>query len=505
MSSQIRITKRKVDINTEKKIIINLITDDIFIKQVLPATKPELFETPYVKTILKWLYDYYEKYKEAPKEIIQDIFTVRKQELEETEAELISDFLEDCSKEYVKTKKNNVKYEVEEVAIPYLKSRSFLLLGERIKGNAQLGDIRACEDELLNFKQVSLITSKYVNLHDPEFVKKTFDIDESNKMFKLPGQLGEAIGWIERGRCYGLMGASGVGKSFLARTFQINAAMAGFRCAEMNLEMSHNQIARRHYKNLTVLGQTAGLFNFPVFDCEHNQMGTCSKPERTNKVTLIDSSGEKPEFGSQNPDYKPCDICRKTKDYKKETWFVAEYRDELTSTKVIKTVKNFNLMYGDRLRLRSFPKFSATIGDIERELEIMEYQEDFFADFVVIDYDDILRPERQYKDNRQNSDEIYKRLGGLVTRKNIAGLVLCQVNRQGAKRKSSKITDIGEDWRKYCHLDGLFILSQTPVEKRAGIVRVSVGKMRDDEFDVEREITVLQNLKLAQPLLDSET
>ncbi|WP_291797256.1 Hint domain-containing homing endonuclease [Lutibacter sp.] len=750
--------------------MINLICDTDYAKQILPTMQTETLEISWGRKLFYYIKNYFDQYEESPREAIEDIYTVEIDNLDESEAKLIGGFLEDLSDEYVEDENKNTKYYVDET-LPYIISRNYVILSEKIKANANLGNTQECESLIHNHKEIRILSAQYVNYHDPEIVKDVMKASVDNSIFAFPGELGKLVGRFERGRLYGVMGRSGIGKChgkgtkilmyngsiknveditendiimgddsmprnikslikgneelfkitlkngdnytcnkshilslrassnksvykkgyiynisiedyiklpkrhkinlknykkeiefnnqktiidpylfgdwlgdgkgkrihqpylvndrqtrlevlaglidtnghlinkcfeiatkwkslrddilFLARSlgfsvthkikivngvdyyriyisgnthlipcrtrkkagkrlmnknplnygFEIESIGHGdyygfsvdknnlyllgdftvthnswtlreieivamknrLKCSEFNLEMSKEQLGLRHYKRITAKSFNEGVFMYPVADCKKNQIGMCRKKERSCDIILLDANGIKPEYGKQNDKYIACSACRGTSDYQFETWFEPVKRSEMTEEGLIKTVKSFNLMYGDNLRTRAFPKFTATVGDIEHELNMMEDNEGFIPDVLTIDYDDLILPERFYDNGRDGHDEIYKKLGGLVQRKNICGFLAIQTNREGAKKKSSKTTDIGQDWRKFQHLDGLIMLNQTDIEKKSGILRIGMGKLRDGEFNLSDEVAVLQNLSLGQSYLDSET
>lgn len=502
--SGIRISPAKINTDIEKKIITNLIVDTQFCQSIIPITKPEYFEIPYVKRIFSWTKEYFDKFGSAPEKYIQDIYRTKSEKISPEDKELIGDFLESLSSKYLEAdEKRNTKFYVDE-AIQYIKKQSYIKLAESISSYAKLGQIEEVENQLFNHHKVGSATSRSVNLNDPEVAKQILKTFDSNKLFTLPGALGELIGPFESSRVYGVLARSGVGKTFFLSELALCAAIEKYKVLMASWEMSKEQVGSRWYKRLSAMGDVPRFWIYPVIDCRANQIGSCSKKERKSKVSLMNQMGDIPEYGKHDKNYQACDVCRGDKDFEVATWHDSIYREELTEKKLEGILSGFNLIYGDNVRSCSFPKFDATVADVEHEIRMLEYKEGFCPSVLTLDYDSLILPERFYSEQRNNSDEIYKSVGRLSHKYGLCIFLASQVNREGSKKKKAKATDIGEDWRKFQHLDGLIMLNQSDLEKEVGVVRVSVGKLRDGEFVESREVAVLQNLSLSQSLLDSE-
>lgn len=501
---EFKITQRKTDKEKEKRILINLITNTEYCRSILPLLSNDLLQIAYAKKIIRWIKKYWEEFNEAPKLHIQDIFNLEKEKLKEEESELISDFLFNLSREYDETEEKNTEYLIKS-SLPYIKSRSYIQLGENLKSAASLNNIKECEDFLISFKKIEVATSGTVNPHDPNYVKKAMEAKQSDILFNMPGKLGEII-TIERGRLIAFLGAAKIGKTHWLHEIGVQGLLNGYKVFEVNCEMSNEKMALRHYKRIGVLGKEPKTYLFSVADCLFNQQNTCNKPERINHIPLLNDNGERPEWEESNKDYKPCVVCRnKNSDFQLESWYEEVYREGLEENIIVKTTKSFDLMYGsNNYRLKCYPKFTADCNDIIRDLEILELTENFRPDILIVDYADILRPTYAYKDTRHSIDEIWKMLGKIASERNIAVITASQLNRSGMQKKSAKTTDIAEDIRKVANVDSMIIINQTPLEKKRGIQRLSVGVLRDEEFHVDKEVTVFQNFNVGQPLLDSE-
>jgi len=500
----ISIRKGSVDADSEKQILTQLIIDDVFCEQIIPIAKSEYFEMPTSKTIFRWVKEYHEKFNKSPNRLISDIFNTKSKKLSPEDRELVEDFLFGLSDKYLKDGENqNSQYYISEAKL-FLEKQSYLKLAEKISSYAKLDQPDEIKKALIDHNNTTVSSGISVNLNDPEVAKKILKNEKKNKLFRLPGQLGEMIGDFEAGRVYGLLARSGIGKSFFLSELAVCAATEKYKVLMANWEMNLDQIGVRYYKRLAAMGDEAKAWLYPVIDCASNANGLCKKKQRKSKVSLINNVGDVPKFGDHNPEYKPCDACRGSKDYKFSVWHELIYKDKLNDKRLEKILSSFNMMFGDNVRCCPFPKFNATINDLENEIKWLGHRENFIPSILTVDYDGLILPERFYNEQRHNSDEIYKKIGSLTHRYGLCTFIASQVNREGSKKAKASATDIGEDWRKYQHLDGLIMLNQTDAEKEAGIIRVSMGKVRDGAFNQSHEVAVLQNLAVGQAMLDSE-
>jgi hypothetical protein len=303
------------------------------------------------------------------------------------------------------------------------------------------------------------------------------------------------------------MGPRKRGKSWFLMEASILAVLQGLRVAFFSLEMSDTGFGMRVIKRITSLCESPGLFYYPVFDCAKNQDGTCRKSERVNSIRLFERGKEskpKPEFAPKG--YRICDICRGTDDFIVDTWWVGINRDKLTFDSVVKNIEGFETMYGfsTKFRLMVYPAMRANLRTIESDLDKAEEFDGFVPDMIVIDYADILKPEVGQEVSIESTGQTWMSMKGLASDRKCIVLTATQTSRKSGERINVKGTDVAWDIRKMDHVDLAYALSQVPREKERGMIRVSVPYFRWGECSDERKVTVLQNLKMGQSLLDSE-
>jgi replicative DNA helicase len=294
------------------------------------------------------------------------------------------------------------------------------------------------------------------------------------------------------------------GKSYFLQEVAVQCLLHRKKVAYFSLEMSKKRVAKRLFSRISSTGKNAGLVHYPCFDCKKNQFNSCTNPKRTNRIRLVDKDGIKPFYTIDNK-YKPCTICRGTKDYEVATWFTSIKRDAMETSALIKQANALTKMYGDNLRIISYPAGSANLSTIKNDLTVLEYTEDFSADCIIIDYADILKPEdTRVSDARTIANSTWLMLKQLADSRHVLVFTASQGNRKSMDKKNISATDIAEDIRKYAHIDRMLGLSQTEQEKKDGILRVSTVGDRDGSFHQGDQVILLQQRSVGQILLDSE-
>ena len=63
----------KIDVSDLRKILIQAITNTDFLKQIRAFASPAILEEAYSRNILTWCYEYFDTYKQAPENTIQQM------------------------------------------------------------------------------------------------------------------------------------------------------------------------------------------------------------------------------------------------------------------------------------------------------------------------------------------------------------------------------------------------------------------------------------------------
>jgi replicative DNA helicase len=281
------------------------------------------------------------------------------------------------------------------------------------------------------------------------------------------------------------------------------AIMERLKVVFISLEMSKYEVKERIYKRITALGDEKGDYSYPCFDCRKNQDNSCTKSIRTNTVRLLDSNGNKPKFDHRSK-YRPCSLCRGSKDFILASWFTSLSRDKMKFTNSNKIIKAMNTMYGNNFRALAYPEYSANVSKFKFDLDRLEEYEGFVPDVIIPDYADIFAPEDSRVTGRDRIDETWKALKNMAGTRHCLVATASQSNRLSMNKENVTVVDAAEDIRKVAHCNLFLALNQKEDEKKDGILRVAKIVARSSNFNPYKSCTVLQNVELGQTILDSE-
>ncbi len=506
--------RKVVSGDSEKNIVTGMVVSTDYCRDVIPILKLEYFQADFVRRVVKWILEYYEQYQEAPGKHIQDIFAVEKESLKEAEAEMIEGFISGLSDRY-EAEGLNIEYLMDNT-IEYFKRRSLDILSQNISGHTARGKIELAEEAVRDYSKVAKAVSGWVNPFEQKEIQDAFDDEHQDRLFTFPGALGKMIGWLERDTLVSFLGPMKRGKSFLLEELAVQALATRLKVVLISLEMNKTKMQGRLYKRLTGLPDTKGkIIVYPVFDCVYNQNGTCKKRQRKkynkwlrplrSKYTEAMHVGGYPE-APRKLRYVPCTYCRDNgiEDYALAVWHSSERKKQLSKKATIKKVKEVKILFGDNLRIISYPAFSAGFDDIDRDLDNLEYTEGFIPDVIAIDYFDILAAETARLSERGNIDATWKRGKMMAGQRHCLVATVSQSTRKSIEKRSVGQVDTAEDIRKLAHVEAMYSLNQQLWEKNVGIMRVGIVVKRHGEFNENTKVVVLQSLDLGQPLLDSE-
>lgn len=503
--------RKRVSVDDEKQILINMVTSTSFLKEIYHIAKKEYFVTPYAHYVLDWIYEYFENYNEAPKDHITDLYNVYKANLNSEELSLVTMFLQDLSDKYEENL--NEKYYLDK-ALLYFRKRALEYSNEQIKSLLAIDKIDEAERVMADHKKIVKDTSGCVNPNDVEYIDKTFSNDSSGDLlFKFPGVLGEMLGWMRRGWLVVVQGVYKGSKSWLVDEFRkVGAFNARLKSVGFNFEMTNEQLAQRYWKGITATSDKNSEHYFPHFDCLLNQIDECELPYRINHIKLYDKNKSKPKNLSLHKEgYKPCDYCRnhpKLKhEYRKEMWFSKATRDILSPELVKKRAKALTRMYGDIMRIKCFPRGSATVADTEAVLDLLEYSEGFISDIVTYDYPQIMgtEPEAERGNDESRLNYTLLKLAGLASKRHCLVVAAAQMKTDTLKKVSTKMGDAsGSSRAVYAHSTVNIGIMQSEEEKFYGARRVNCVAHRFEEFNPMNEVVILQDLGTGQVILDSD-
>lgn len=490
--------RTKIDNEIEKRIVTGAIVNDFFLKTLEQIYSPQYFKIDYANIVITWCLEYFKEYKSAPHIQIEAIYQTEKEGLNNELAEVIMHFLESLSNEH-EPENFNVEYLITATR-KYFDIRSYENLFLNGSTFVEAGKIEKARNLLDDFKTIAQKNSSRFDPFDKEEIRDFIYQEKKNKLFRFQGAAGHILGDFERDWLITFRGPEKRGKTFYLLESAFQAVSNKLKVVFFSLEMSDDQLKKRIYQRLTGLSEEADKLRIPIFDCERNQNNECRKSTRNNQI-------EFPDEYEEGLDYKVCTHCRGKRikiKYLPAVWYDTYKTKSLSSKRIEKKADQFIRMFGNNLRIKTWPAFSANSNDIRKELDDLEFVEGFIPDVIIIDYIDILSPEGGNLSERGEIDNTWKQFKNISMTRHCLLITADQSNKISGGRRSIKATDVSEDKRKNAHVDMVIAINQTDDEKESDVSRLGILLHRHSKFEIRRQVLCLQNLEISQPLLDSE-
>lgn len=506
--------REEITNDIEKDIIAGLIVDDNYCNEAYRMIRPDHFQSKHLKRVNGWVKDYYDRYGVAPMDDIRKIFVEERDRLRPEEAELIEIILQDISDRYAeKIAGENQSFNTDyllDITRNYARKRNLTILRDRVDGLLLKGRLDEAENLVQTYDEVSVSTSKWINPFEDDEIRKTFYDDEKDRLFKLPGLIGDLTGNIEREWLIAFLGPGKRGKSWYLQEADVEALTRGLNVAHVSLEMNEKNVKQRIYAKLTTAVRRKYFGKpvyYPIFDCLSNQNGTCELDVRRGQEYLFKGTEQRPGFDPVKfKKYTPCSVCRAARSpyYIPAIWYAVHDPKELTSGIVIKKAHDFKRLFSDHFRVISYPPYGRSLSEIKMDLDDLRRTHKFNWDLLSIDYLDITAPEKGNLSELGQIDTKWKMAKGMAKESHCAVATVSQSGRFSFDKADLDESDISGDIRKFAHVDIMYGLNQTREEKETGVMRFSIMAFRHDEFSIRRKVMVLQSLKLGQPFIDSE-
>lgn len=444
----------------ERLILCQMITNTKLLQTLYPVASPELFENPYAQRIIRWIKDYFKQAGQAPGRDIESIYlNNRGQIVDSDEAENIAVLLRTLSKDWEKFKINNTDYTANS-AMKYLKLQALKRHSRELEMAIASGDPARGEQVIADFKRVESPKGHGVDiLSNAEKISEAFS-NEEERLFKLQGDLGKVLGWFVRGELVGILSPTKGGKSWCQWYCAMRASLLNLRALYINLEITEKQLIRRVWESFTGRPRETSDVEIPRFVVDGSKFRIEYRQTKMEGV---------------NPDIKSIETQQKK--------FKRQIRE-------------------GGIRLETFPRFQASLGDIKALLDNLEYYENFVPDVIIVDYADVLRPEYQTKNHLQDENRIWMDLAGLATQRNCCIITATQGNRSSWGGKEYGLKGTGGVYEKLSHVGKLLSLTATDEEKERGVTRVNLLLERDGKFS-SQQVVVLQSLDIGRWYLDS--
>lgn len=500
---------------TERQIVTGMIISTDYLRIITPIFKSEYLESSEARTLSQWCLRYYKRYNEAPGTNIQGIYTSHLQkELKNDKgrAEDIEQILAGLSDEFTRDpSKFNTPFLIDETK-KHFRRRKVELLIETTQGELDDGELADAETAITQYTVAE--SAEEATWIDPfkkaDTVREAFIGITTEPLIKFPGALG--FKWNEelvRDGFVALMGPEKRGKTFWLMELAFRAARTGSNvCFFQAGDMSEAQQLRRMYVYVARKSNRqryCGEILIPMMDCAHSQLGTCNEeikvgvfPEDTILSRIKMNDYAKLVYEDE---YEPCNAVRDCKWSRGAPWYtIREEVEPLTWKESYKLNKKFTKKM-KRILVSTYPNSTLSPQMIRDQINIWERQHNFIPDVVVIDYADLLVPDKAQSDFRHTQNQIWMSLRGLSQERRCLVITATQADAASYDQETLALKNFSEDKRKYAHVTAMYGLNQTDIEKEKGIMRINDLVVREHEFSSRRFVTVLHHLAIGRPFL----
>lgn len=265
----------------------------------------------------------------------------------------------------------------------------------------------------------------------------------------------------QRGTSTLLIGGTGVGKSWALIHYGKQALLQRKRVAHFTLEMGEPQTMTRYYQALFSAGKRDAVDK----DIAVSRL----KRDREGHLDDIVESSMRPRFALEG----------KNAGLELEQ-HASQFGSRLDNL-IVKRIANL------------------TVDRLAAELDMLEHRENFIPDLVILDYFGLMNVSS--RDFRLSLGAAYRDWRALLIERNTAGVTAQQASKAGSLAKLVRPQHAAEDWSLIATSDYVLTLSQTKLEKALKLMRMYVGKGRDEQDQFG--LIVTQNYQLGQFALQS--
>lgn len=488
----------------ERLVILGMITNKQFIDSVLPILDIKAFSNEASKTIVRWCMEHHELYDTAPNRDIQLIYNNKSEYLQEELRDTVCELLEQVSEELDRRGDDFTCAFVLNKALEFFQRKSLELDLEELQNLLDAGDLEEAKKRVLAIELPELneqIESLNI-LTDIDTLKAGFE-NQIEPLIQFPNSFGDFINkLLVRKGFIGILGPEKRKKTWTLNEIALQGLKAKKNVVIINTgDLDNEEQAVRFAIRLSRRSNDKDYCNeyySPVLDCMYNQDNSCTKDERRSSVGIGGPIDEPADVEQAHPDYKPCRSCCKDNDYKGAVWYrKIKAVEPLTAVQALQVNTRFINDYGitdKHLRVKSYPSDTITVSDIDRLLEKWALEDGYTPDIIVVDYADIMAPEKKFIGTRHAENEKWKALGKLRHKYN--ALVVTATQTDGAAYTVETITEgnFSEDKRKYGHVTGIISLNQTPDEASKGIMRLGRFMCRNVK-PTKAQVVLLQSIE----------
>jgi len=409
------------------------IEDDEFLRLVHSRINPRHFTSRLTEDIISICFDYYERFREAPKNHFHDA-VVR----------LLEDKPDDDKKEYVKYIERLIQLHQPNKSYVLNRVNDFIKVREREIALVEAADLVAEErideaDNLLYKVLQSGIQEEDAGL---DYLRNLSNVEnQPEESIMIPtgmSALDRLIEGYRRGQFVVILGGYKAGKTWCLMHLARAGLLYGMNVLHISLEMSLRVMETR-------------------YDMMFSARGTRNIGERVR--------------------YKKFD--RKLRKIVQRNATIKSVHDIDT----IARARRRMLRFGGSLRMKKYPMGGCSPAEVERFINYLETYEGFSPDILIIDYLDIMDLGGTRRELRHQLNDSYIWAKGLADRRNILVATVSQITRSALKKRHISPKDVAEDIRKVGNVDLMLAIGRSDDDVKNNLAGMSVVANREGRQD----------------------
>lgn len=461
----------------ERRIVISMITDNHVCGRIAHKWDRDLFKSKVTGLVASWCVQYFNKYEKAPGKAIEGMFkTWAEKEKDESTIALVERFLEGVSDQYEQQQEDNSDYIVD-LAAEHFKKVKLQKHAEKLQALLDSDELKEAQEEADSFTNIDLGVGEGIDVfNDPSFLERAFEA-RKEPIVRYPEALANFFGnSLYRGAFISFEGPEKRGKSYWLQDLAWRAMRQKRNVAYFEVgDLTEADVALRF---------AVRAAKRPLYATRGNADQSLNHPVKI--PTSIEVEAKKRET---NVEYDEKDF---------DTPFDLE-QAQAAFAKINKKNKS-----GDpQIMLSCHPSDTLTVRDIHSIIQGWERERGWVPDIIVIDYADILAPERASDDKRDQINKTWMGLRKLSQVYHALVVTATQSDAAGGKAYTLGRDNFSEDKRKRAHVTGSIGINQTDEEKELQVQRLNWIVRREHEYIESRCCHVAGCLAIANPAIKS--
>jgi hypothetical protein len=447
----------EADSSVERQLLIGMIASDNFLKRIIPVYQPEFIQGQDVQRVARWVLEYYGQYSKAPGAMIQEIFEDKSRGLDDSVVEWLDALLTDLSGEYTRLGFNE-QYLFDR-SVQHFRKRKLTINSKQVLELLDVDKVDEAEEVWFDSMKIAQADDLGFDPFNEDDAIRILNQDENVRVKMTTGirSLDIMTGPLKSGWLILFMGPMKRGKTTALAHIAIRSWLLGLNVVFVSLESGDEDTAQRFWMAVgSLTTEDDNELDFPRFVTEG------SPAVQFEKVT----------------------------------------RPRVSRGSILRVINRSRGARVGKLKVKTYPAFSAGVEDIYRYLDTLEVYEHFSPDVIVVDYIGALADPRGLKGR-----DIYNHHGKML--KGLAGQRRAAVfsGHQGSREALEKLVtmrggDVPEDIRLLAHVDLMYGLNQTEEEKEDMLMRINVVAHRWKRFTPFRQALVLQQMEAGKFWLD---